>query len=73
MTNRLTFTIYKLLDLYNRSSKPISSPSPTSLSVISISYILLSISPTNKGNLLAKAGSASNIISSSVKPGRRVV
>jgi hypothetical protein len=65
--------IRKSLDLYNRSSKPISSPSLTLLSVISISYILLSISPTSKGNLLVKARSTSNIISLSVKPGRRVV
>jgi hypothetical protein len=65
--------IYKLLDLYNRSSKLISSPSPTLLSVISISYILLSISPTSEGNLLIKAGSINNIISPSIKPGRRVV
>jgi hypothetical protein len=73
MTNRLTSTIRKSLDLYNRSSKPTSSPSLTSLSIISISCILLSVSPTSKGNLLVKAGSASNIISPSVKPGRRVV
>jgi hypothetical protein len=65
--------IYKLLDLYNRSFKPISSPSLTSLSIISISYILLSVSSISKGNLLVKAGSMSNIISLSVKPGRRVV
>jgi hypothetical protein len=39
----------------------------------SISYILLSISPTTKGILLVKAGSASDIISPSVKPGIRVV
>jgi hypothetical protein len=73
MTNGLTSIIHKSLDLYNRSSKPISSLSPTLLSVISISYILLSVSPTSKGNLLVKAESVSNIISSSVKPGRRVV
>jgi hypothetical protein len=65
--------IYKSLDLYNRSSKPTSSPSLTSLSAISISYILLSISPTSEGNLLAKAGFVSNIISPSIKPRRRVV
>jgi hypothetical protein len=59
--------------LYNRSSKPISSLSLTSLSIISISCILLSVSPTSEGNLLVKVGSASNIISPSVKPGRRVV
>jgi hypothetical protein len=65
--------IYKSLDSYNRSSKPTSSPSPTLLSIISISYILLSVSSTSEGNLLVKAGSTSNIISPSVKPGRRVV
>ena len=73
MTNGLTSIIYKSLDLYNRSSKPTSSPSPTSLSIISISYILLSISPTNKSNLLVKAGFASNTISLSIKLRRRVV
>jgi hypothetical protein len=73
MTNGLTSTIRKSSDLYNRSSKPTSSPSPTLLSVISISCILLSVSPTSEGNLLAKAGSTSNIISPSVKLGRRVV
>jgi hypothetical protein len=73
MTNRLISIIYKSLDLYNRSFKPTSSFSLTLLFTISISYILLSISPTNKGNLLVKAGSASNIISPSVKLGRRVV
>jgi hypothetical protein len=65
--------ICKLLDLYNRSSKLISSPSLTSLSVISISCILLFISLISKGNLLVKVGSVSNIISLSVKLGRRVV
>jgi hypothetical protein len=73
MTNGLTSIIRKLLDSYNRSSKPISSPSLTLLFIISISCILLSISPTSEGNLLVKAGSASNIISPSVKPRRRVV
>jgi hypothetical protein len=73
MTNGLISMIYKSLDLYNRSSKLTSSPSLTLLSIISISYILLSISPTSKGNLLVKAGSASNIISLSIKLGRRVV
>jgi hypothetical protein len=73
MTNGLISIIHKSLDSYNRSSKPTSSPSLTSLSVISISYILLSVSPTSKSNLLVKAGSASNIISPSIKPGRRVV
>jgi hypothetical protein len=73
MTNGLTSMIYKLLDSYNRSSKPISSPSPTLLFIISISCILLFISLTSEGNLLVKAGSASDIISPSVKPGRRVV
>jgi hypothetical protein len=73
MTNGLTSIIYKLLDSYNRSSKPTSSPSPTSLSIISISYILLSISPTSESNLLIKAGSASDIISLSIKLGRIVV
>jgi hypothetical protein len=73
MTNGLTSIIYKSSDSYNRSSKPTSSPSLTLFSVISISCILLFISPTSEGNLLAKAESASNIISPSVKPGRRVV
>ena len=73
MTNRLTSMIRKSSDSYNRSSKPTSSLSLTLLSVISISYILLSVSPTSEGNLLVKAGSASNIISPSIKPGRRVV
>jgi hypothetical protein len=73
MTNRLIFIIYKSLDLYNRSFKPISSPSPTLLFAISISCILLSISLTSKGNLLAKAVSSSNIISLSINLGRRVV
>jgi hypothetical protein len=65
--------IYKLLDLYNKSFKPISSSSLILLSIISISYILLFISSINKGNLLIKAGSTSNIISLSVKLRRRVV
>jgi hypothetical protein len=73
MTNRLISTIYKSLDLYNRSFKPTSSLSPTSLFTISISYILLSVSLTSEGNLLVKVGSASNIISPSIKPGRRVI
>jgi hypothetical protein len=73
MTNGLISIIRKSSDLYNRSSKPTSSPSLTLLSVISISCILLSISSTSEGNLLVKAGSASNIISPSVKLGRRVV
>jgi hypothetical protein len=73
MTNGLIFIIYKLLDLYNRSFKPISSPSLTSLSIISISYILLSVSFISKGNLLVKARFVSNIISLSIKLGRRVV
>jgi hypothetical protein len=73
MTNGLTSTTYKSLDSYNKSFRPISSLSPTSLSIISISYILLSVSLTNKGNLLIKAGSVSDIISLSVKLGKRVV
>jgi hypothetical protein len=73
MTNGLISIIYKSSDSYNRSSKPTSSLSPTSLFVISISCILLSVSPISKGNLLVKAGSASDIISLSVKLGRRVV
>jgi hypothetical protein len=73
MTNRLTSMICKSLDLYNKSSKPISSPSLTLLSVISISYILLFVSPISEGNLLVKVGSASNIISPSIKLRRRVV
>ena len=73
MTNGLTSMIRKSSDSYNRSSKLTSSPSLTLLSIISISYILLFVSPTNKGNLLIKAGSTSDIISLSIKLGRRVV
>jgi hypothetical protein len=73
MTNGLISMIRKSSDSYNRSSKPTSSLSLISLSVISISCIFLSVSPTSKGNLLVKAGSTSDIISPSIKPGRRVV
>jgi hypothetical protein len=65
--------VCELLDLYNRSFKLISSLSLTSLSIISISYILLSISPISESNLLVKVGSMSNIISLSIKLGKRVV
>jgi hypothetical protein len=73
MTNGLTSTTYKSSDSYNRSFRPISSFSLTSLFIISISYILLSVSPTSEGNLLVKAGSVSDIISLSVKLSKRVV
>jgi hypothetical protein len=73
MTNGLTSTTYKSLDSYDRSSRPISSLSPTSFSIISISYILLSVSSISEGNLLVKAGSVSDIISFSVKLSKRVV
>jgi hypothetical protein len=55
------------------SSRLTSSPKLTLLSIISISYILLSISPTSKGNLLVNAESISNIISPNIKLGKRVV
>ena len=73
MINGLTSTIRKSSVLYIKSSRPISSLNPTSLSVIFISYILLSVSPINKGNLLIKAESVSDIISFNVKPSKRVV
>ena len=73
MTSGLTSTIRKSSVLYIKSFKPTSSLSLTSLSIISISYILLSVSLISEGNLLIKAGSVSDIISLSVKPGKRVV
>jgi hypothetical protein len=73
MTNGLTSTIRKSSDSYDKSFKPTSSSSLTSLSIISISYILLSVSPISEDNLLVKTGSVSDIISLSIKPGRRVV
>jgi hypothetical protein len=73
MINGLTSTTRKSSDSYNKSSRPISSLNPTSLSVIFISYILLSVSPINKSNLLIKAESVSDIISFNVKPSKRVV
>jgi hypothetical protein len=65
--------VCKFLVLGNRFSRLISSPPLILHSVISISYILLSVSPIIKGTLLVKAGSISDIISLSVKLGRRVV
>ena len=73
MTNGLTSTIRKSSVPYIKSFKPTSSLSLTSLFIISISYILLSVSLTNEGNLLIKAGSISDIISFSVKLSKRVV
>ena len=58
---------------YIKSFKPISFLSLTSLSVISISYILLSVSLINEDNLLVKAESVNNIISFNVKLSKRVV
>jgi hypothetical protein len=70
--------VYKCLILVNRffksiSFKLISFLKPTSLFIIFISYILLFISLINKGNLLVKVGSISDIISPSVKLSKRVV
>ena len=73
MISGLTSTIRKSSVPYIKSSKPTSSLSPTSLSIISISYILLSVSSINESNLLVKAGSVSNIISLSVKLSKRIV
>jgi hypothetical protein len=73
MTNGLIFTIYKSLDLYNKSFKPINSFSLTSLFIISISYILLSVSLINKSNFLIKAKSISDIISLNIKLKKRVI
>ena len=73
MTNGLTSTIRKSSVPYIKSFKPISSFSPTLLSIISISYILLFISLINESNLLIKAGFISDIISLSVKLSKRVV
>jgi hypothetical protein len=69
----LIFAIYKFSVLGNRFSRLISSPLPILYSIISIFYILLFVSSTIKGTLLVKVGSISNIISLSVKLGRRVV
>jgi len=73
MINGLTSTIYKLLISCIKSFKPISSLSPTLLSVIFISYILLSVSFINKDNLLIKAESINDIISFNIKLSKRVV
>ena len=73
MTNGLIFTIYKSLDLYNKSFKPISSLNLISLFIISIFYILLFISFINKDNLLIKAESINDIISFNIKLSKRVV
>ena len=73
MINELTSTIRKSSVPYIKSFKPTSSLSLISLSVISISYILLSVSLINEGNLLIKAEFISDIISFSVKLGKRVV
>ena len=73
MTNELTSTIRKSSVPYIKSFKPTSSLNLTSLFIISISYILLSVSLINEGNLLVKAGSVSDIISLSVKLSKRVV
>jgi hypothetical protein len=73
MTNVLTFIICKFLVLGNRFSRLISSSPLILHSIIFISYILLSVSSTIKGTLLVKVGSISDIISLSVKLGRRVV
>jgi hypothetical protein len=64
---------YKLLNSYNKSFKPINSFKLTSLSVISISYILLFISLINKSNLLIKAEFISDIISFNIKSNKRVI
>ena len=73
MTSGLISTIRKSSVLYIKSFKPTSSLSPTLLFVISISYILLSVSLISEGNLLVKAESISDIISLSVKLSKRVV
>jgi hypothetical protein len=73
MISGLTSTIRKSLVPYIKSSKPTSSLSLTSLFIISISYILLSVSLISEDNLLVKAGSVSDIISLSVKLSKRVV
>jgi hypothetical protein len=67
------FIVYIESILGNKSSKLISSSKLILLSMTFISYILLSISLTTKGILLVKAGSISNIISLSIKLGRRVI
>ena len=72
-TNGLTSTIRKSLIPYIKYFKPTSSLSLTSLFIISISYILLSVSLINEDNLLVKAGSISDIISFNVKLSKRVV
>jgi hypothetical protein len=73
MINKLMFIIYKLLDLYNKSFKPISSFSPISLFIIFISYILLFVSFINKSNFLIKAKFINDIISFNIKLNKRVV
>jgi len=73
MINGLTFIIYKSSVLYIKSFKPISSFNLISLFIISIFYILLSISLINESNLLIKAESINDIISFNVKLNKRVV
>ena len=73
MTNGLISTIRKSSVPYIKSFKPTSSLNLTSLFIISISYILLSVSLINKSNLLIKAGFINDIISFNVKLNKRVV
>ena len=73
MINKLIFIIYKSLNSYNKSFKLISSFNLISLFIISISYILLSVSLINKSNLLIKIKSINNIISFNIKLNKRVV
>jgi len=73
MINELTSTIRKSSVPYIKSFKPTSSLNLTSLFIISISYILLSVSLINKSNLLIKAGFINDIISFNVKLNKRVV
>ena len=73
MINGLISIIRKSLILYIKSFKPTNSLSPISLFIIFISYILLSVSFINKGNLLIKVKFISDIISFNVKLSKRVV
>ena len=73
MINELTSTIRKSSVPYIKSFKPTSSLNLTSLFIISISYILLSVSLTNKSNFLIKVKSINDIISFNVKLNKRVV
>jgi len=73
MINELTSTIRKSSVPYIKSFKPTSSLNLTSLFIISISYILLSVSLINKSNLLIKAGFINDIISFNVKLNKKVV